>query len=653
MRRPDWYLKQIRERLSIADYAGKRVTWDRRKTRASAGDYWAPCPFHTEKSASFHVRDREGTYKCFGCGEGGDIFGLCMKLEGLNFVEAIDRLGAEAGLPPPETTPGEREAMDARTRLLRLVAKADALFQKALLDPEGAPARAYLESRGLDADSWRHFGIGYAPDEWTWLIDALTRDGARREDLIAAGLAREGGRSGAIDAFRGRIMFPIADTKGRTIAFGGRQLRSDPGSPKYVNSADTEIFHKGKTLYRLRQAREIAARTRGGEIVVAEGYLDVAAFERAGIPAVAPLGTALTEDQLQLLWKSGVTPLLCFDGDAAGLKAADRAIGVALPHLAPERTIRIAVLPPGLDPDDVFRKSGAEALAPLIAGAAPAVDALFARERARRPLETPEARADFKARLAQAARQIQHEDTRREYDRVLRDKAFEALRGQRQPFQPGPRNGAARGSGRGGREAPPATPTEDLKRLIGAPAPKPGIAVQEDILRYVLDFPFLLDRGDEHLAQVVFRDPDLDRIRHAVLDLRAQFLPVDRETLNAHLRSLGLDTVAERVMGWPACTLSGRDRSASPGDGDGQLADDGLPERERQTIEAEWMAFVTIEAHASPPANAPPPTATLDEDTDAFAAEVRARKERRALEQNALRRGLDPEGGAGLAGDSP
>jgi len=657
MRRPDWYVKQVRERTSIADYAGKRLKWDR-KSRPQAGDYWAPCPFHTEKSASFHVLDRQGIFKCFGCGESGDVFTLCQKLEGLSFVEAIDKLGAEAGMTPPESTPAERQATDRRGRLLKLMARVDALYRKALRGPDGRAARDYLQKRDLGPEVWDQFGMGLAPDAWTWAIDHLTKDGFTRDEMIAAGIAKEGGRNGAIDVFRNRVLFPICDSQGRTIAFGGRALAKDEPA-KYLNSPETEIFHKGSVLYRLREARELLAKTKGAGFVVAEGYLDVAAFERAGVPAVAPLGTALTEDQLQLAWRSGGEPILCFDGDAAGLRAADRALETALPHLGPDRTVRIAVLPKGLDPDDVFRKSGPEALVALLEQARPAVTALFEREQAKRELATPEARADLKKRLLDAASKITHEGTRKEYQRALSDLAWKTLSGP-------PRPAAAP---KGKKEArrpfapPPARPTEELKRNAAVSRDRRV----EDMVRLPADCPWVLARGGDLFAQLPIADRELDAIRHAILDLWAEAKTVDRKALSHHLLAAGWEAAERRVTQWPAPVArkampakggvgdpdSSPDRGKTTGDppaGVSGAAGSGVSETHaaaekavRDEIEADWMAMLAFDV------TAPSVTeeyeevrrAVDDEDEDAFAKAQTLLKTRQDVREQAILRGRD------------
>jgi DNA primase len=398
MRFPPSFLDELRNRVSISDYAGRKIAWDRRKSRASAGDYWAPCPFHTEKTASFHVLDRQGLFKCFGCGAAGNIFGLCMQLEGVSFPEAVERIADVAGVPLPEGENGPSKAeLDARARLFQATEKAAAFFQARLNSSMGGAARAYLIKRGLPEAVWAQFGIGFAPEGWSTSFDALTAAGLKAEDLFAAGLAKPGQR-GPIDVFRNRIMFPITDAQGKVIAFGGRAMDPDDKA-KYLNSPETPLFHKGRTLYRLADARRLLARTKAAGLVVAEGYLDVIAFERAGVAAVAPLGTALTDDQLQLVWRSGAAPVLCFDGDGAGQRAAAKALAAALPHLSPDRTVRFAVLGGGLDPDDLYQREGAEAVAALPARAMAADAFLFSSLAAAQPLTTPEARAGLKRRL--------------------------------------------------------------------------------------------------------------------------------------------------------------------------------------------------------------------------------------------------------------
>lgn len=552
MRFSDAFLRQLRERASIVDYAGARLQWDKRKSRPAAGDYWACCPFHQEKSASFHVLDTRGLFTCFGCGEKGDIFKLAQKLEGLSFPEAVASLAERAGMALRVEDQEDRAVSDSRRRLIAVMEKAAAHYAAALRGPEGKAARTYLLQRGLDEDIWTKFGIGYAPSGWTWLIDKLRADKIAPEDILAVGLASAGDGRRPIDVFRDRVTFEIADPGGKVIAFGGRAL--DPTQPaKYVNSPETPLFSKSRTLYRLKQAREIASRAKAGGLVVAEGYLDVIAFERAGIGAVAPMGTALTEDQLALAWRAGSAPTLCFDGDGAGLKAADRALDLALPHLGPDKTVRIAVLPPGEDPDDLYRRAGPEALAPVIAAAAHAFDALFAREQRRAPLDTPEARASFKARLREAAGQIADSETKRLYLRTLLEKADALISPPRAPWQPqAPR---PNGNGNGGprppfRNAGPPPLTPELKAKAAS-----GLRLgAEDFLRAAIDQPPLIAKFGDWIDRLVLRDRELAAIRGAIQALaHAEAEPgaVDREAVKRHLLEQGEERALARLSRWP------------------------------------------------------------------------------------------------------
>jgi DNA primase len=646
---PDWFLKQLRERVSIADYAGKRLVWDRRKSRPSAGDFWAPCPFHTEKSASFHVRDKEAVFKCFGCGEGGDVFTLCQKLEGLDFGEAVARLAADAGMEPPRANEADRRDADRRGKLYATLAAAQTLFESALRSSAGAKARAYLDNRGLNEDVRTTFGIGFAPDGWTGLIDALCARGFSLAELTEAGLAKAGGRNGAIDVFRNRITFPIADAQGRIIAFGGRAMAADEPA-KYLNSPETPLFKKGETLYRLKPARELMAKTKAAGMVVCEGYLDVIAFERAGIPAVAPLGTALTEAQLALLWRFGGAPVLCFDGDAAGARAARRTLDLALPEFGPSRTLQLITLPPGHDPDDVYRASGPAALAALIAAAQPAVEALFAFEVEARALTTPEARADLKRRLAAAAGRIKDEETKRQYARALSDKAFQAFapppRAKREDFR-----GAKRGDFKNAKP-PDAHPTAELKAM----SPLARFGAADMMVRIAVDFPEALDRGSDLFAAVPLPDQELDTIRHAVLDLWCGGKKVDRETVSHHLGMAGQDRAQSRLLSWPVAAKSQHGRSGGRG-GVGPSASDAEPARlpvprsgttdlaadATNEIEAEWMALLTLDVTA-PNVREELQTARacdLDADDEAFAAAEAALRSRRDVHEAALRRGLN------------
>jgi DNA primase len=548
MRFSDAFLRQVRDRVSIADYASRKLAWDKRKSRPGAGDFWACCPFHQEKSSSFHVLDQKGIYKCFGCGEKGDAFTLAMKLEGLSFPEAVAKMADLAGMALPVDEQEDRGEADRRKKLMQAVARAAKFYADGLRGREGAEARKYLEGRGFGRDLCTQFGIGYAPDGWTTLIDALKGEYSI-DELIDAGLARPGDGRGPINAFHHRITFEIADAGGKPIAFGARALRADEKA-KYINSPECAVFSKGRVLYRLKQARELVAKTKPKGLVVAEGYFDVIAFERAGIGAVAPMGTALTEDQLQLVWRAGGEPILCFDGDAAGQRAADRALDLALPHLGPTRTVKIALLPPGDDPDDVFTRSGPDALKALLEAALPASDALFQREKARRPLDTPEARAAFKASLREAANKIADADTRKLYLSDLLRRADEASRPAWTPRAPSSPQQQSRGNYKNGRFQPaPLGATQELTAKVAS-----GVRVKdpERYLKAVVDYNLAAQVGD-WLDRLALPDNDLEAIRSAILALshaEADNPAIDRETLALHLQQSGEARALARLSRW-------------------------------------------------------------------------------------------------------
>src|SRR5262245_10415779 len=334
MRYPPSLLDEIRARLPVSQVVGRKVALKR-----AGREFKGLSPFKSEKTPSFTVNDRKGFYHCFSTGEHGDIFTFLMKTEGLDFPEAVERLAQEAGVPMPKAGPRDAEAEDQRGRLYQLLAASIVFFEKQLAGPQGAEARRYLAKRGLDAEGIARFRLGYAPGSKSALKEHLALAGFTAAEMAASGMLIAGDDIPvSYDRFRHRIMFPISDMKGRIIAFGGRAL--DPEAPaKYLNSPETPLFHKGANLYNAYNARGPAHDK--GQIVVVEGYVDVIALAQAGFAeTVAPLGTALTEDQLRLLWRMAPEPVLCFDGDAAGRRAAFRAVEIVLPHLKPGLSVQ-------------------------------------------------------------------------------------------------------------------------------------------------------------------------------------------------------------------------------------------------------------------------------------------------------------------------
>jgi DNA primase len=426
------FLDDIRARVPISDVIGRKVTWDKRKSSPGRGDYWACCPFHGEKSPSFHAENRKGRYHCFGCGVSGDHFTFLVEQEGLSFPEAVAQLAEEAGLQLPDRDPDSEKREAQRASLHDVVEKAARFFEEALHGPDGGKARAYLRERGLSPEIQKRFRIGYAPASRNALKEHLAAANINQEQMVEAGLLIAGEDIPvSYDRFRDRIIFPIADFRGRVIAFGGRALSPD-AQAKYLNSPETSLFHKSHVLYNGQAAR--AASRKGGHVVVVEGYIDVIACVAAGFEAtVAPLGTALTEDQLRMLWQMAEEPVLCFDGDEAGLKAAFRAVDLALAELKPGKSIRFALLPGGQDPDDLLRTEGPESLRKILEAAKPLVDMLWLSVTYGLDLATPERRAGVEKELRAAVSRIGDLDVRRYYEAAVKERLAHDFGSARRP----------------------------------------------------------------------------------------------------------------------------------------------------------------------------------------------------------------------------
>jgi DNA primase len=409
MKFPPSILDDIKARLPASTVIGRRVRL------IKAGREWKGLsPFGKEKTPSFFVNDVKQAWFDFSSGRNGDIFKFVMETEGLSFPEAVERLAAEAGVTLPRVTEDAVRQEEVRKGLFEVIELAAKYFEAELRGPHGAEARRYLEGRALAGELQRRFRLGYAPADRFDLRDHLAGQGVSADLMIEAGLLIHGeGIAVPYDRFRDRIMFPICDVRGRVIAFGGRSMSAD-AQAKYLNTAETGLFHKGRLLYNHHNARKAAHDT--GQVIAVEGYVDVIAMTLAGFPnAVAPLGTALTEDQLALLWRMADEPTLCFDGDKAGRKAAYRAIDVALAVMEPGKSLKFALLPEGQDPDDLLRSGGAEAVAGVLAAARPLVDLIWSREVEAAPLDTPERRASFERRLGAVLGVLKDEATRRHY----------------------------------------------------------------------------------------------------------------------------------------------------------------------------------------------------------------------------------------------
>jgi len=543
MRFDERFLDELKSRLRLSDVIGRTV-----KLRRQGREYVGLSPFSKEKSPSFFVNDDKGFFHDFSSGKHGDLIGFLQETERLTFREAVERLAAEAGLPLPAEDPRGAAEEQKRQGLQDWLEVAARWFEGELKRPAGASARAYLERRGLPQSEWARFGLGFAPHSRTALKDYLVAKGARPAELVETGLLISPEDGGApYDRFRDRIMFPITDARGRVVSFGGRAM--DPEArAKYLNGPDTPLFHKGFVLYGLPEARKLLHT--GGDtaaLVVVEGYMDVIACQRAGIAAVAPLGTALTEEQMAVLWRLHPEPTLSFDGDGAGLRAAHRTLDRALPLLKPGRTFRFAVVKGGKDPDEVLREQGAAALKAQLADTQPFIEVLFARERdAAQPLDTPERRTALKVKLRTLAAAIADTELSQSYRQALLGR-FEALWALERPARTYDEAARAFRQGRGGRRAPVAAgPTPEgraaARRLHTALRPASAM-----LAAAVLNHPDFIDSQLEAMDVQGFGDRALDGLAREIVRLRLSFPALDSQSLGRHLAHSGFSEVLAEI----------------------------------------------------------------------------------------------------------
>ena len=420
------FLDELRSRTSIVRVAGRKVAWDLKKSNQGKGDMWAPCPFHQEKTASFHADDQKGYYYCFGCHAKGDSIGFLKETENLSFVEAVEILAQEAGMELPKPDPQYQKKNDKRLELIKVMELATEIYKKQLISDKGANARKYLSSRGTSDKSCSKFEIGFTSESSQSLFKTLREAGISENLIIQAGLSVKPDKGGEpFDRFRDRIIFPIRDIRGRCIAFGGRAMNKN-AKAKYLNSPETELFNKSKTLYNLKAARQ--AMNQNTHLLVVEGYMDVIALDSYGIStAVAPLGTAITDAQLSLLWQISPEPIVALDGDSAGNRAANRLIDLALPNMAANKSLRFCLLPEGQDPDDVLRTSGVAKMTELIENSIPLINVLWKRETEGKVFDSPERRVALDKSLRDIIGLIKDRDLRKHYGREfasLRSKLF-------------------------------------------------------------------------------------------------------------------------------------------------------------------------------------------------------------------------------------
>jgi DNA primase len=439
MRLPPDFLDELRNRTSLTQLIGRKVVWDTRKSHQGEGDMWAPCPFHPEKSVSFHVDDRKGFYYCFGCHAKGDAISFVRETQNVSFMEAVKILAAEAGMTVPDNDPFVQEKADTKPVLVDVMEQAVQYHRLQLQAPAAADARDYLAHRGLSPEAQARWDIGFAPANGG-VLEHLQGKGTDAKLVVDAGLAAESDRGGGIyNRFRDRIMFPIRDARGRAIGFGGRAM--DPNArSKYYNSPETALFDKSRTLFNHGPAHEAAGKDQS--LIVVEGYMDVIALSEAGFTAtVAPLGNVIKESQLQLLWRMAPEPIIALDGKTTSLRAAMRMIEIALPLLETGQSLRFALMPNQMDPDDVLRTQGKAAMQQLLDQAIPIVELLWLRETEGKVFDSPERKAALDKTLREKIKLIQDPSIRKHYGEAIKEMRWQLFKPNHMQKVPTPHKG--------------------------------------------------------------------------------------------------------------------------------------------------------------------------------------------------------------------
>jgi DNA primase len=544
---PPRFLDELRERLVLSDVIGTRV----KLTRAGR-EFKACCPFHTEKSPSFYVNDEKQFYHCFGCGAHGSVIDFVMQSDNLSFIDAVKMLAQQASMEVPDQTPQDIEREKKKKDLHSLLEDATHWMEEQLRAPENRHAYTYITERGVPDDVLSAFRVGYAPLDGQAIRKHMLSQGYTDDQMIEAGVLRPAGKAGEPYAFfRERVMFPVPDKRGRVVAFGGRILpdhllapnRGDYKPAKYMNSSDTPLFHKGSMLYGEPHARMAASE--GKPIVVVEGYLDVIASWQAGFRgAVAPLGTALTEEQILVLWRmipdDVKVPVLCFDGDDAGRRAAARACERLLPHLKPNHSAKIAFLPDGQDPDSLVKSQGSRALEAVIDSAVSLVDFIWMHYTTGKAFDTPEARAGLSKTLEEEAKRIPDRDVQYYYLQAFREKIRASFGFNSQSGGKGNNNWKNKARGVDARLTPPT----GLRR----PAFSRDHLMPAALIACLVNHPGLFDAAEEALGQMTVGDAGLDRVRQTVLSTLSHNPELDGEGLKAHLMQDGIGEDLERIL---------------------------------------------------------------------------------------------------------
>lgn len=539
------FLDELRGRLRLSEVVARKVRLTRR-----GREFVGLCPFHSEKTPSFTVNDDKAFYHCFGCGAHGDVIRFISETEGLGFPETVERLAGEAGLPLPARDPQAEEKARKRAGLKDVQAIAAKWFESQLWSSAGKGALDYLKARGLDEATIRCFGLGFAPAGRTLLLDALKARGLDDAQLRDSGLIvyPDDGRA-PIDRFRNRVMFPIRDVKGDVVAFGGRAL--DDAAAKYLNSPETPLFHKGHMLYNLDQAR--AAAHESGRVIVVEGYMDVIALAQAGIgEAVAPLGTALTEDQLSLLWRLAPEPVLCFDGDNAGMRAAGRVVERALALLKPGYSLGFAILPAGEDPDSLIQSEGKDAFEEVAASARSLADMLWGSLTEGAALGTPERRAGLERTVMGRLNEIGDGKVQAFYRDDFRRRLADLFGSGRGPdLRPGKARPGRHSSGKGTRQgrvfSAPASGRLQATSLGRESAAARSRKREQLLLLCLINHPALIEAHSEEIAELELLNPDLDKLRAEILGIAAFPDSLDMDHLRRHLKAQGLERLVRSL----------------------------------------------------------------------------------------------------------
>ena len=551
------FLDEVRARTSLSAVIGRNV-----KLTKAGREYKACCPFHKEKTPSFTVNDEKGFYHCFGCGVHGDAIRYLTDARGLPFMDAVKELAEAAGLEVPAADPRSQQQAERSAGLYEVTEAAQRWFEEQLGGIEGGETRVYLEKRGISDSTRKRFGFGYAPDGRGKLRTALKAFG--NDKLVEAGLLiQPESEREPYDRFRGRLTFPIRDRRGRVIAFSARILGA--GEPKYLNSPDTPLFDKGRTLFNIDKAAPASREAK--RVIVVEGQMDVIALDQAGIgEAVAPLGTALTETQLALLWRLSPSPILCFDGDAPGQKASVRGALRALPHVGPDRSLSFVTMPPGNDPDDLIRSGGRAALDALLEKPEPLVDRLWRHESTAEPLATPEQRAGLRQRLLDHVGTIADPNVRDQYKSELLER-FSALTRPppRQWNKPAPqgrwKNGPKNGGRTGNRFVPFQSASDRTKGVASAGLDQ---IWARGALQGLLRFPAVIAAHAESVAAVPLAERGAARLRDAMLEAVMLNGELDQEQLNTILLQTGAAALAEELRLERGLAFSFTRRDADP-----------------------------------------------------------------------------------------